>query len=186
IVNNESSEIIRMLGAEFDAFAKRPAVDLYPEPLRAEIDELNEWIYGTVNNGVYASGFATTQAAYDEAVAKLFASLDRLEERLSDRRYLTGDPITEADWRLFVTLVRFDPVYVGHFKCNVRRIQDYPNLWAYTRDLYQQPGIAATVSHDHIKRHYYATHASINPTLVVPAGPVIDWEEPHGREALSA
>jgi len=184
IVNNESSEIIRMLNTEFDAFAKRPDVDLYPEPLRDEIDALNEWIYATVNNGVYAAGFATTQSAYEEAVTALFASLDRLEAILADRRYLTGDAITEADWRLFVTLVRFDPVYVGHFKCNVRRIQDHPNLWAYTRDLYQQPGIAETVNHDHIKRHYYGTHTTINPTLVVPVGPEIDWDAPHGREAL--
>ncbi|WP_320669888.1 glutathione S-transferase family protein [Patulibacter defluvii] len=181
IVNNESAEIVRMLNAEFDAFAKHPEVDLYPEDLREQIDALNERIYATVNNGVYRAGFATTQEAYDEAVVELFDSLDWLEERLATRRYLTGDRITEADWRLFVTLVRFDPVYVGHFKCNLRRIDDYPNLSGYTRDLYQQPGIAETVVLDHIKRHYYVTHPSINPTRVVPKGPEIDWDAPHGR-----
>ncbi len=142
-VNNESSEIIRMLNAEFNAFAANPELDLYPEPLRAEIDALNERIYDTVNNGVYRSGFATTQGAYESAVTSLFASLDWLEERLGEHRYLTGDQITEADWRLAMTLFRFDPVYVGHFKCNIRRIADYPNLWGYTRELYQQPGSRA-------------------------------------------
>lgn len=181
IVNNESAEIVRMLNGEFDAVAKHPEVDLYPEPLRAQIDELNERIYATVNNGVYRAGFATSQAAYDEAVGELFDSLDWLEQRLASRRYLTGDRITEADWRLFVTLVRFDPVYVGHFKCNLRRIADYPNLWGYTRDLYQQPGIAETVRFDHIKRHYYVTHPSINPTRIVPRGPIVDFDAPHGR-----
>lgn len=181
IVNNESAEIVRMLNSEFDAVAKRPEVDLYPEPLRAQIDELNERIYATVNNGVYRAGFATSQAAYDEAVGELFDSLDWLEQRLASRRYLTGDRITEADWRLFVTLVRFDPVYVGHFKCNLRRIADYANLWGYTRDLYQQPGIAETVRFDHIKRHYYVTHPSINPTRIVPRGPIVDFDAPHGR-----
>ncbi|MEH3054205.1 MAG: glutathione S-transferase family protein [Patulibacter minatonensis] len=180
-VNNESSEIIRMLNSEFDAVAEHPEVDFYPHALRPEIDELNAWIYDTVNNGVYRAGFATTQAAYEEAVTTLFASLDRLEGILADRRYLTGDQITEADWRLAMTLFRFDPVYVGHFKCNIRRIADYPNLWAYTRDLYQQPGVAETVDFDHIKRHYYVTHPQINPTRVVPVGPEIDWDEPHGR-----
>ncbi|MFT4035733.1 MAG: glutathione S-transferase family protein [Patulibacter sp.] len=180
-VNNESSEIIRMLGSEFDAVAEHPEVDFYPEPLRAEIDALNARIYDTVNNGVYRAGFATTQRAYEAGVATLFASLDWLEGLLADRRYLTGDQITEADWRLAMTLFRFDVVYVGHFKCNIRRIEDYPNLWGYTRDLYQQPGVAETVNFDHIKRHYYATHEQINPTQIVPAGPLIDWDAPHGR-----
>lgn len=181
IVNNESSEVVRMLNAEFDAFATHPELDLYPEELRAEIDALNERIYDTVNNGVYRSGFATTQEAYEEAVTGLFQSLEWLEGILTERRYLTGDRITEADWRLFMTLVRFDPVYVGHFKCNLKRIVDLPNLWAYTRDLYGQPGVAETVNIDHIKTHYYTTHPSINPTRIVPAGPKIDWDEPHGR-----
>jgi putative glutathione S-transferase len=181
IVNNESSEVIRMLNSAFDAFATNPDLDLYPEDLRDEIDALNERIYPTVNNGVYRAGFATTQGAYEDAVVPLFETLEWLEERLGERRYLTGDRITEADWRLFMTLVRFDPVYVGHFKCNVKRIVDLPNLWAYTRDLYQQPGVAETVNLDHIKTHYYTTHPSINPTRVVPIGPVIDWDEPHGR-----
>lgn len=181
IVNNESSEVVRMLNAEFDAFAAHPEVDLYPEDLRDEIDALNARIYATVNNGVYRAGFATSQEAYEEAVTTLFDSLEWLEGLLADRRYLTGERITEADWRLFVTLVRFDPVYVGHFKCNVKRIVDLPNLWAYTRDLYQQPGVAETVSLDHIKTHYYTTHPSINPTRVIPVGPEIDFTTPHGR-----
>jgi putative glutathione S-transferase len=181
IVNNESSEVIRMLNSEFDAFAARPELDYYPAELRDEIDALNDWIYPTINNGVYRAGFATSQEAYDEGVTELFASLDRLERILAERRYLTGDRITEADWRLLMTLVRFDPVYVGHFKCNLRRIADYPNLWGYTRDLYQQPGVRDTVSFDHIKRHYYTTHPTINPTRIIPQGPIIDWDEPHGR-----
>lgn len=184
IVNNESADIIRMLGSEFDAWGD-PSVDLYPEPLRDEIDALNERIYHTVNNGVYRAGFATTQAAYEEAVEELFETLDWLDERLATRRYLTGDRITEADWRLFVTLVRFDAVYVGHFKCNLRRIADYPHLSGYLRDLYQQDGIAETVDFDHIKRHYYCVHRDINPTGIVPAGPDLsNWLEPHGRESL--
>jgi putative glutathione S-transferase len=181
IVNNESAEIVRMLNAEFDAFAGDPGLDLYPEDLRDEIDALNERIYETVNNGVYRSGFAGTQEAYDGAVTALFDSLEWLEGILAERRYLTGDRITEADWRLFMTLVRFDPVYVGHFKCNLKRIVDLPNLWAYTRDLYQQPGVAETVNLDHIKTHYYTTHPSLNPSRVIPVGPQIDWDEPHGR-----
>jgi putative glutathione S-transferase len=181
IVNNESGDIVRILNAEFDAFAKHPEVDLYPEDLRDEIDRLNERIYDTVNNGVYRSGFATTQEAYEEAVTQLFDSLEWLEGILAERRYLTGERITEADWRLFVTLVRFDPVYVGHFKTNLKRIVDLPNLWGYTRDLYQQPGVADTVNLDHIKTHYYTTHPSINPTRIVPVGPEIDFTTPHGR-----
>ncbi len=185
IVNNESAEIVRMLNSAFDALPGVAAdLDLYPEPLRAEIDALNERIYETVNNGVYRAGFATTQEAYEEAFDALFDSLDWLEKLLAGRRYLTGDRITEADWRLFVTLVRFDPVYVGHFKCNLRRIADQPNLYGYLRDLYQQPGIAQTVDFDHIKRHYYMTHPSINPTRIVPKGPEIDLTGPHGRERL--
>ena len=184
IVNNESSEIIRMLNREFDAWAK-PLPDLYPEDLRAEIDAINETVYATVNNGVYRAGFATTQEAYEEAVDTLFDSLDDLEERLSRRRYLAGDRITEADWRLFTTLLRFDPVYVGHFKCNKRRLVDYPNLWAYTRELYQVPGVAETVDLHHIKHHYYGSHKTINPTGIVPKGPEIDFSAPHDRARMS-
>ena len=183
IVSNESSEIIRMLNSAFDEVGAKPG-DYYPEDLREEIDALNDMIYPNVNNGVYRAGFATTQEAYDEAVSDVFKALDQLDERLADRRYLTGPRITEADWRLFTTLVRFDPVYVGHFKCNKRRIVDYPNLWGYLRDLYQQPGVADTVNIDNIKRHYYCSHEMINPTRIVPAGPDIDFMEPHGREAL--
>ena len=183
IVSNESPEIIRMFNSAFDGIGATPG-DFYPEPLRDEIDALNDRIYDTVNNGVYKSGFATTQEAYEEAVGPLFETLDWLEERLKSQRYLTGPAITEADWRLFTTLVRFDPVYVGHFKCNVRRIADYPNLSGYVRDLYQQPGVAQTVHMDHIKNHYYASHDSINPTRVVPVGPDIDLTAPHGRADL--
>ena len=182
IVNNESSEIIRMLDSEFDAWGDS-SLDFYPEPQRSEIDAVNEMVYANVNNGVYRAGFATTQQAYDEAFEKLFATLDRFEQRLSGQRYLVGDALTEADWRLFTTLIRFDAVYVGHFKCNLHRIVDYPNLWAYLRDLYQHPGVAETVDFDHIKSHYYVTHTSINPTQVVPRGPEIDLREPHGRES---
>jgi putative glutathione S-transferase len=180
IVNNESAEIIRMLGSAFDAVGARPG-DYYPRDKRAEIDELNARIYDTVNNGVYKAGFATTQAAYEDAVAPLFETLDFLEERLSHSRYLCDDAFTEADIRLFTTLVRFDSVYHGHFKCNVRRIVDYKNLWAYTRDVYQIPGVAATVNFAHIKRHYYQSHKRINPTGIVPVGPAIDFDEPAER-----
>ncbi len=183
IVSNESADIIRMLNSAFDAVgASGP--DYYPAALRAAIDQLNEHIYDTVNNGVYKAGFATTQEAYDEAVTRLFAALDGLDERLAGSRYLTGATITEADWRLFTTLVRFDAVYHGHFKCNLRRIQDYPNLWPYLRDLYQQPGIAATVDVPYIKEHYYRSQVTVNPTGIVPAGPVIDFDAAHGREGL--
>ena len=185
IVSNESSEIIRMFNSAFDGIGDS-SLDFYPEPLREEIDAVNARVYETVNNGVYRSGFATTQEAYEEAVTALFETLDWLEERLSRQRYLVGDRITEADWRLFTTLVRFDPVYVGHFKCNLRRLVDYPNLWAYTRELFQIPGIADTVDFHHIKNHYYGSHGSINPTRVVPLGPQIDFTEPHGRERLAA
>ncbi len=181
IVSNESAEIIRMLNSAFDGIDGVVAGDYYPEELREEIDTLNERIYNTVNNGVYRAGFATTQEAYEEAVEPLFESLDWLDKRLGSRRYLAGDRITEADWRLFTTLLRFDPVYVGHFKCNRRRIVDYPNLWPYTRELYQHPGVAGTVNMHHIKHHYYASHDMVNPTGVVPVGPDIDYTEPHGR-----
>ena len=186
IVNNESSEIIRMLNSEFDEWATRRSVDFYPRALRAEIDAINANVYDNVNNGVYRCGFATSQEAYDEAYENLFAALERLEVRLAHHRFLVGETQTEADWRLFTTLVRFDPVYVGHFKCNERRLVDYPNLWAYTRDLYQTPGVAETVNLDHIKRHYYLTHRTINPTGVVPRGPVIDYTAPHNRAAAVA
>ncbi len=184
IVNNESAEIIRMLNAEFDAIGDA-SVDLYPEPLRAEIDAVNAFVYDRVNNGVYKTGFATTQAAYEEAFDALFAALDDLDARLSARRFLVGDRATEADWRLFTTLVRFDAVYVGHFKCNLRRIADYEHLSGCLRDLYQTPGISDTVSFEHIKRHYYASHRMINPTGIVPKGPALDLDRPHGRERLA-
>ena len=180
IVNNESSEIIRMFNSAFDHLGAI-AGDYYPENLRDEIDRLNALIYQTVNNGVYQAGFATTQQAYEEAVHSLFKTLDYLEELLATRRYLTGSVITEADWRLFTTLVRFDGVYVGHFKCNKRRLVDYPNLWGYIRELYQIPKIEETVNFDHIKRHYYQSHKNINPTGIVPVGPLIDFNLPHRR-----
>ncbi|WP_301098622.1 glutathione S-transferase family protein [Otariodibacter sp.] len=185
IVSNESSEIIRMFNSAFDGIGANP-VNFLPADLVQEIDELNEFIYPNINNGVYRSGFATIQEGYEEAVTGVFSALDKLEERLSTRRYLTGNQITEADWRLFTTLVRFDPVYFGHFKCNVRRIVDYPNLWGYLRDLYQVPGIAETVNMKHIKEHYYRSHTAVNPTGIVPIGPDIDFTTPHGREKLSA
>ena len=183
-VNNESSEIIRMLTSEFNQWAKNPDLDLYPEPLRAEIDELNDRIYNSINNGVYRAGFATTQEAYEEAFIELFEALDLMDDRLGESRFLTGSQITEADWRFFVTLIRFDAVYVGHFKCNQRRIADYDNLAGYLRDLYQQPGIRETVNMDHIKRHYYITHPRINPTQIVPMGPVLDFESDPARSHL--
>ena len=184
IVSNESAEIIRMLNTAFDDVGAAK-IDFYPAEHRAEIDELNDYIYPNLNNGVYMSGFATTQDAYEEAVTKVFAALDRLEERLASRRYLVGSQITEADWRLFTTLVRFDPVYVGHFKCNRRRLLDYPNLWGYLCDLYQQPGVAETVDIEFCKQHYYGSHDTINPHLIVPVGPDIDYGAPHGRARLS-
>lgn len=180
IVSNESSEIIRMLNSAFDEVGATD-VSFLPSELLAEIDTINEFVYSAVNNGVYKAGFATTEAAYTEAVVTLFDALDTLEARLADQRYLLGDTITEADWRLFTTLVRFDAVYVGHFKCNIRRIVDYPNLWGYLRDLYQVPGIAETVSIEHIKAHYYTSHANINPTRIIPVGPLLDFNEPHDR-----
>ncbi len=183
IVCNESAEIIRMLNSEFDEFGD-PTLDLYPEPLREEIDAMNAFVYPNVNNGVYRCGFATTQEAYEEAFQSLFSALDELDERLGRQRYLVGDRATEADWRLFTTLVRFDAVYVGHFKCNLRRIADYPHLSGYLRELYQVPGIADTVNFEHIKRHYYESHRTINPTGVVPVGPEPDLYRPHGRDAM--
>jgi len=183
IVSNESSEIIRMFNSAFDGIGAKPG-DYYPESMRSEIDAINAVIYDTVNNGVYKSGFATNQEAYEEAVNALFETLEMLEERLSHQRYVAGDRLTEADWRLFTTLLRFDPVYHGHFKCNRKRLVDYPNLWALTRELYQVPGVAETVNMDHITRHYYGSHETINPTRIVPVGPVLDYREPHGRDAV--
>jgi len=185
IVSNESSEIIRMFNSAFDKVGATPG-DYYPAALRGMIDELNRLIYDNVNNGVYKAGFATTQQAYEEAVRPLFATLDNLDARLATQRYLCGDRLTEADWRLFTTLVRFDAVYVGHFKCNLRRIVDYSNLWGYARELYQYPGVKATVSFTHIKNHYYQSHRTINPTGIVPIGPYLDFSLPHGREHLPA
>jgi putative glutathione S-transferase len=183
IVSNDDDDIMRMFETEFGAFATH-AQDLYPEPLRAEIDALNRTIFVNVNNGVYRAGFATAQRAYEHAAYGVFKALDELDARLATRRYLFGATPVETDWRLFVTLIRFDPVYVGHFKCNLRRIADYPNLSGYLRDLYQLPGIAETVSFAHIKRHYYATHEDINPTRIVPIGPEQHLDAPHGREHL--
>jgi len=180
IVNNESSEIIRMLNGAFGRFTN-VRTDYYPAPLREEIDRVNALVYENINNGVYRAGFATTQEAYEEAFRALFAALDEIEQRLSRQRYLAGREITEADLRLFTTLVRFDAVYYGHFKCNLRRIVDYPNLSNYLRDLYQQPGIAGTVNMDHIKRHYYGSHRNVNPTGIVPLGPQLDFLAPHDR-----
>ena len=180
IVNNESSEIIRMLNSEFEDIA-RLHEDYYPQPLRAEIDAVNRLVYENINNGVYRCGFATTQEAYEGAFDALFSALDQLEARLDRSRYLAGDRMTEADWRLFPTLVRFDAVYYGHFKCNLRRLGDYPNLSNYLRDLYQVPGVAETVDMAHIKRHYYASHRHINPTGIVPKGPEVDFSTPHDR-----
>ena len=183
IVSNESSEIIRMLNSAFDGITGNQD-DYWPETLRGEIEEVNARIYDTVNNGVYRSGFATTQEAYDEAVTALFASLDWLEDRLAANRYLMGSRVTEADWRLVPTLFRFDLVYHLHFKCNRKRIVDYPNLWAYTRELYQWPGVAPTVNFDHIVRHYHYSHETINPHRIVPINPIINWSAPHGRETV--
>lgn len=186
IVNNESAEVIRMFNSAFDEFAEFPERDYYPQSLRAEIDAVNPGVYYDVNNGVYKSGFATTQAAYEQACNALFSRLDELDARLQTQRYLAGKRITEADWRLFTTLIRFDAVYHGHFKCNVRRIADYPNLSGYLRELYQVPGIAGTVNFRHIKQHYYQSHEMVNPTRIVPIGPEIDLHAAHGREHLPA
>lgn len=184
IVNNESAEIIRILNSAFDEIGAAPG-DYYPQLLRSEIDTLNSEIYDRINNGVYKAGFATTQEAYEQAVHPLFEALDALDTRLGSHRYLLGDQITEADWRLFTTLIRFDAVYHGHFKCNLKRIVDYPNLWGYVRELYQWPGVSETVNMQHIKHHYYRSHHTINPTGVVPVGPTLDLNQPHQREAVS-
>ena len=183
IVNNESSEIIRMLNSAFDDIGAHEG-DYYPPALQEQIDSINTRVYDTVNNGVYKSGFATTQEAYEEAVYPLFESMEWLESKLKGSRFLCGSAPTEADWRLLPTLLRFDLVYHGHFKCNIKRLQDFSNLWAYTRDLYQWPGIAQTCNFEHAKRHYLQSHESINPHRIVPAGPTIDFNEPHGRESL--
>ena len=181
IVNNESAEIIRIFNTSFNELTRNDD-DYYPEALRKEIDAINDMVYHNINNGVYKSGFATTQDAYEEAVKALFNALDTIEERLGKQRYLVGSTLTEADWRLFTTLIRFDPVYHGHFKCNIKQIADYPNLFGYMKELYQHPGIAQTVNFDHIKRHYYYSHTMINPTQVVPVGPQQDLMSPHGRD----
>jgi putative glutathione S-transferase len=180
IVSNNFPDISIDLGTQFEPWADT-SVDLYPVPLRSQIDELNELIYHTVNNGVYMCGFARSQEAYDRQVGRVFATLDQLDRRLVSSRFLFGDSITESDVRLWVTLVRFDAVYYSHFKVNFRRIVDYPNLWGYARDLYQRPAFRDTTNFDHIKRHYYTTHGHLNPTRIVPQGPIIDWEAPHGR-----
>lgn len=186
IVNNESAEIIRMLTKEFSPLATNPELDLYPDDLAPAIDAINEWVYSGFNNGVYRAGFAKAQAPYEEAVRDVFSTLDRLEDILKSSRYLVDSRrITEADVRLFVTLVRFDEVYHGHFKCNIKRLEDYPALSAYTRDLYQFPGVAETVNMKHIKHHYHRSHATINPFGIVPVGPGVDFSRPHHREALS-
>ncbi len=184
IVNNESSEIIRMLNSAFnelDDARINTSLDLYPTQLQADIDSVNDEVYNNINNGVYRCGFASSQTAYEHAYQDLFNSLENMELRLSQHAYLTGDVITEADWRLFVTLIRFDAVYVGHFKCNKKRIVDFPNLWEYTKQLYQVPGVAQTVNLDHIKYHYYVSHGSINPTGIVPVGPILDFSAAHNR-----
>ena len=185
IVSNESSEIIRMLNSAFDQVGGDRSVDFWPEDLRSEIETINGPIYDHVNNGVYRAGFATTQEAYDEAHDDLFRTLDMLETRLAKQRYLVGDRLTEADWRLFTTLVRFDPVYHGHFKCNRQRLSEFPHLWNYLLELYQFPGVVETVNMDHIKTHYYWSHTTINPTRIVPRGPDIDYLAPHNRERVS-
>jgi glutathionyl-hydroquinone reductase len=181
IVNNESAEVIRILNSAFDRIGAAPG-DWYPAPLRAEIDAVNERVYATLNNGVYRAGFARTQEAYDEAIGPLFETLDWLEARLAQQPFLCGEATTEADWRLFTTLIRFDAVYHGHFKCNLRRIVDYPALWDYTRSLYQAPGVAETVDFGHIKRHYYRSHPWVNPSRIVPRGPLLDLDRPGTRK----
>jgi putative glutathione S-transferase len=183
IVSNSDDDIMRMFETEFDALGDA-SLDLYPKAHREQMDALNEWLYESLNNGVYKAGFATSQPAYERAAYRVFETLDALEERLSNRRYLVDAIPVETDWRAFVTLVRFDAVYFGHFKCNLRRIVDYPNLWGYVRDLYQYRGVSDTVNFDHIKRHYYYTHDDINPTRIVPIGPLLDLNSPHGRERL--
>lgn len=184
LVTNNFPDLTIDLATQFGAFHRPSAPDLYPEALRDQIDEINQMIYREVNNGVYRAGFAVTQEAYDSAVQRLFTALDTLENRLATRRFLVGSRLTEADIRLFTTLVRFDAVYFGHFKCNLRRLVDYPNLWGYARDLFQRPAFGETTNFDHIKRHYYMTHDQLNPSRIVPVGPLIDWTERHNREQL--
>jgi len=183
-VNNESSEIIRMFNTEFNRFATNPSLDLYPENLRKTIDEINDWVFNDINNGVYKCGFAQSQEAYNEAVAALFSSLERAESILSQQRYLAGDKFTEADVRFFMTLIRFDEVYVVHFKCNQKLIREYPNLWNYTKEIYQMPGIKDTVSFYHCRKHYYTSHPHINPFRIVPIGALswVQYDAPHDRE----
>jgi len=185
IVSNSDDDIMRMFETQFDAIATNPQLDLYPDDLRPQIDELNDFLYETFNNGVYRAGFATSQAAYERAAYEVFTTIDAMEERLAYQRYLLGARPVETDWRFFVTLVRFDPVYYGHFKCNLRRIVDYPNLYGYLRDLYQIGGVAETVDFDQIKRHYYITQDEINPTGIVPIGPIMDLMQPHDRDRLN-
>lgn len=180
IVSNESAEIIRMLNSAFDGIAKKDD-DYTPSDLLEEIDEINAFTYDAINNGVYKAGFATEQGVYEDEVRSLFAALDEIEEKLGKQRYLVGERITEADWRLFTTLIRFDPVYHGHFKCNLKMLKDYENLWGYTRELYQWPGVRDTVNFEHIKQHYYRSHPTINPNRIVPDGPVLDLDSPHNR-----
>ncbi|MBI3778038.1 MAG: glutathione S-transferase family protein [Gammaproteobacteria bacterium] len=184
IVNNESAEIIRMLNSEFNTFTP-VKTDFYPAALRREIDAVNAFVYERINNGVYKAGFAGSQRVYESAVTRLFAALDEIETRLGKSRYLAGDTLTEADWRLFPTLIRFDAVYVAHFKCNLKRIEDYPNLSNYLRDLYQVPGIAETVNFDHVKRHYFMSHRHLNPSGLVPKGPILDFSTAHDRDRLA-
>lgn len=185
IVNNESSEIIRMFNTEFDEIAENAGLDLYPPQLQTRINEINKFTYESINNGVYKCGFATKQEPYDKAVTKLYEALDKCEEILNTQRYLCGDTVTEADIRLFVTLIRFDEVYAVHFKCNKKLLREYPNLFNYTKDIFQLPGISSSVNMDHIKRHYYGSHPSINPYGIVPAGPNIDYSTPHDREKFA-
>ena len=185
IVNNESREIIRMFDTEFEEFAKQDA-DFYPKDLQKVVEETIDAIYQPINNGVYRAGFATSQSAYDEAVTELFDALDYWEKVLGERRYLCGDKVTEADWCMFTTLFRFDAVYYVHFKCNLRRIVDYPNLWNYLKELYQMPGVKETCNLDHIKRHYYISHPNVNPHQIVPKGPIINFDEPHNRDRVFA
>jgi putative glutathione S-transferase len=180
IVSNESADIIRMFNSEFDDITHE-LTDFYPDALAAEIDQINARIYETVNNGVYRAGFATAQSAHESAVQTLFEALNWLEERLKRQRYLLGDLVTEADWRLFPTLIRFDAVYYGHFKCNLRHVYEYPALWGYTREIYQMPGIAETVAIEEYKAHYYGSHRNLNPTGIIPVGPVLNFKGPHGR-----
>ncbi len=184
IVSNESSEIIRMFNSAFNALTGN-TLDFYPDELRGKIDDMNERIYHDINNGVYKSGFASTQSAYHDAVTTLFSSLDWVEDRLSTHRYLTGDRVTEADWRLLTTLLRFDLVYHLHFKCNRKRVIDYPNIWAYTRELFQMPGVSETTNFEHIVRHYHYSHESVNPHRIIPINPIIDFMEPHGRGRMT-